>query len=292
MTLTALAFCLVLTLAQAQTPIDNIITAKSLPNGWQQTGESKIYDKDNVFDLIDGEAELYFPYGFQRVAAVNYMRGDDPDSETAAEIYEMGSLLDAFGIYSNYRDTKSKLIDIGAEGYGGRGQAVFYQDKYFIKVRAQKMNAKPEDVDSLAKQISAVLPENEQTPAELALIDIPEVVPQTVRYIGQSVLGYEFFPRGLLAQVKAGEKTARVFVVMPKEGETAETMLASYEKYLFENGAAPQKTGPDKLAVTDPLHRGTIVKTAAANLVGATEFDTPGLAEPFVKALEQKSEKL
>jgi hypothetical protein len=289
--LMTLLVCLAISVAQAQTALDKIVATKALQNGWQQSGEPKTYDKDNVFDLIDGEAELYFPYGFQRVAAINYARGGDANSEMAAEIYEMGSVLDAFGVYSNYRDTKSKLLDIGTEGYGGSGQIMFYQDKYFVKLRAQKMNAKPEDVSACAKEISAALPRNKKQPVELALIEIPEIIPQTVRYIAQSVLGYEFFSRGLLAQVKSGEKPARVFVVMPKEGETAETILAAYEKYLVENGATPQKAEPKTMAVMDPLHKGTVVKIAGKNIVGATEFDNPELAAPFIKELEQKSAK-
>ena len=67
------------------------------------TGKPVYYDRDTLSDRIDGEAELYFPYGFDRMAAARYVSEKSPGTGVDVEIYRMGSLLDAFGIYANYR---------------------------------------------------------------------------------------------------------------------------------------------------------------------------------------------
>lgn len=261
------------------------LLAKADLDGWQQAGKPETYNPDDVFKLIDGEAELYFPYGFKRVAAVNYQK-PGLDVPFAVEAYEMGSTLDAFGIYSNYRDTDSKLIGVGTEGYLGRGQAVFYQDTCFVKVRAQKSDVKPEDVESLAKAISAALPQNKAKPEELKALAIPQVVPQSEQYIGQSLLGHKFLTRGLVAQVKVDDKTARVFVAMPARNGK-ENLLEGYAAYLEKNGAKMTRIDDNTSAFVDPLQKGTIIRKKGDCLLGVTGLAAPEAGLPLLEALEK-----
>ena len=39
--------------------------------------------------------------------------------EASVEVYEMGSLLDAYGIYSSMREADSKPVNVGTEGFAG-----------------------------------------------------------------------------------------------------------------------------------------------------------------------------
>jgi len=45
--------------------------------GWERSGEAEVYVPDNLFDYMDGQAELFFVYRFERLAVQEYQRGDE-----------------------------------------------------------------------------------------------------------------------------------------------------------------------------------------------------------------------
>jgi hypothetical protein len=73
-------------------------------------GKVKQYTAEDLYVYINGEAELYMPYGFEILGSAFYGKGGDTRSGIVADVYRMGSLLDAFGIYSNYRDTGAEPV--------------------------------------------------------------------------------------------------------------------------------------------------------------------------------------
>ena len=51
-------------LESAKRPIEERLPSPGFAEGWQSDGV-RLYDEKTVFEYINGEAELYFPYGFQ-----------------------------------------------------------------------------------------------------------------------------------------------------------------------------------------------------------------------------------
>ena len=100
----------------ADTALDAVLPAPACAEGWTLQEKVTFYDKETLFDRIDGEAELYFPYGFTRLAYARYSNRQDDRTVIEADVYEMGSLLDAFGIYATYRRKDEADIAIGVEG--------------------------------------------------------------------------------------------------------------------------------------------------------------------------------
>jgi len=307
--------------AESGAPLEQKLQEMPLPEGWKiEAGVTK-YDKENVFELIDGEAELYFPYGFQRVLAADYLSGggrnpaglrtDSPKIRIAVELYEMGSLLDAFGIYSNYRDPDTHFVELGAEGFEERTQAMFYQDRYFAKL---KLSAKPEGNDgtlmAFAQAVAALLPANTVRPAELKLLGIPRVIPHSEQYIGQSLLGYAFFARGMMAQIPLSDKPAapdtaseqaRLFVVLganPKPpaadaSQAAAETVSKYVEYLDSAGAQHEWKETDFgkiLLAHDPLHKGIAIQQVKGYVIGAARLADPAQGIELLRQLHQQAQ--
>ena len=158
---------------------------------------------------INGEAELFLPYGFEALASAFYTRGQ-PASGIVADIYKMGLSIDAFGIYSNYRDSGAEKIEFGIDGFVEDSQLMFYKDRYFVRLSVSGTVAGARGILIMfAKEIGRRLPGTPAPPGEIALIDIPGVNPDTVRYLARSVLGYAFLPkrfdRGYSNQWRRGE---------------------------------------------------------------------------------------
>lgn len=258
-----------------------LLPAAGFAEGWVLDSEIREYDRRNIYDHINGEAEAFYPYGFDRAVTAAYQYGEDVSRSVAADIYRMGSTLDAFGIYSNYRYPEATQLKIGAEGFVDEYQLMFYADRYFIRMSAY---GEPEqnqlDLQECARVIAKALPADAQPPAELDFLALEEVEKQTLRYVAQSLLGHEFLSRGLIGTVDDGEQFYRVFVVLEESEEAARQALERYKEYLSDAGAAiePVETGSGSaLSFQDPLHRGVILRQAGRYLWGAAGLrDTSG----------------
>jgi hypothetical protein len=283
-----LAACAV-TYGQEDALLKNL-TQLHLPKGWKCTGDAKTYDRSNLYELIDGEAEVYFPYGFKRAIAVSYASTAHPQDRVAAEIYEMGSDLDAFGVYSNYRDATSKLVGLGTEGFASDTQAMFYKDHFFVKVRTRGTSSQNRAaLMPCAQAISRALPKNTSRPEELDLLDIPALVPQTQQYFAQSVLGYDFFSTGLTADATLSGLPVRIFVIIEVASKTAHQALGRYEAFLVSANAHPrwQELPNGKvLVVEDPLYKGVLAKQIGNMIIGVAKLPDPDQGLPVLGQLQ------
>jgi hypothetical protein len=269
------------------------LAAVQVPEGWKCAGDIATYDRSNLFELIDGEAELYFPYGFKRAIAVNYASTAHPQDGIAAEIYEVGSTLDAFGVYSNYRDMKSRLVPLGVEGFVSRSQAMFYQAQFFVKVRARGTSKENQAaVLPCAQAISGVLPKNSRPPDELEMLDFKYVIPKTQQYFPQSVLGYDCFTNGLVADSLAyGKFPVKIFIIIEITSKTAREALQCYETFLKTSKAAyfwKELSFGKVLVANDPLHKQVIVKQFRNMLLGVAKSPDPKKAFPLLESLQSQ----
>ena len=191
-------------LSAASMPAEALLPASCAP-GWVMDGKAATYTPETLYKYIDGEAELYLPYGFEKAATVMYVRPDGKGYGIVANIFRMGSLLDAFGIYASYRDPTAEQIKRGAEGFIDESQLMFYQDRYFVRIEAS--GALPGEnglLRSCAEAISRSLPAGPEKPPELEFLKVAGAIPLTDRYYPTGLLGHSFFGRGMTAEVMLG----------------------------------------------------------------------------------------
>ncbi len=273
--------------------VRNFLPTPGFTDGWLVDGKIVAYTEKDLYKHINGEAELYYPYGFKALATVLYTKAQGASGGIGADIYEMGSLLDAFGIYSRYRDPDADRIDVGAEGFVNESQLLFYKDRYFVRLSALG-DADPDRslFLSCAKAIAARIPGASTPPAALGMLNVPGLVPGTETYIALNVLGYAFFRKGLTADAKIDDGTkARIFVLAGESSVSAEQTIEEYKIYLEKAGAQVRvregKTGPT-LAACDPLYKGVAVRRVDNYVIGVGKLTDPLKAAPLLDALENR----
>lgn len=94
---------LILTLSQclmrAATPgveIDSLFPQPDESGQWVQTDPIRVFTGAELFALIDGGADIYYEYGFTRVATTRY--ASESGGTVAIELYEMQDPVSAYGI--------------------------------------------------------------------------------------------------------------------------------------------------------------------------------------------------
>ena len=215
----------------------SILPAGGCAAGWDMDDKPALFTEETLFDHINGEAELYFPYGFDALATARYVRKTTSGSEIVADVYRMGSLLDAFGIWSNYRKADAPGCAVGGDCFLSSSQMLFYQDRYFVRLQATGTPAPGQDVFlACGRAISANLPPGKDRPGELEIFSVHGVVPKTERYLPQSVLGYPFLRRGMTAEANLNGERAQVFVVFEDSAAAARKAFDQYLASLKEAG--------------------------------------------------------
>ncbi len=115
----------------AQESIYDILPDSACP-GSEVYGEPVLYAGDDLFNLINGGAELYHEFGFIEVLAVEIVQpGADP---IKVEIYDMGSPEAAWGIYTMTATSNAKPFHAGVEGRSGAGFSQFIKGNYMVYI--------------------------------------------------------------------------------------------------------------------------------------------------------------
>ena len=273
----------------ADLSIKDVLPGKSFAKDWVIEEKAKLYDKDTLFDHIDGEAELYFPYGFDALATASYVNKQNPDLSIVADVYRMASVLDAFGIYSNYRKANNLWVTIGAEGFVSSSQLMFYQDRYFVRLQISGATSLPKDTFlACARAISGNLPAGSGPPKELEVMKIPALVPKSERYLAQSLLGYVFFRRGIIADAAAQDEKMQIIVIHEDTPAAARKTFDQYYSYLKTEVQGIQVTdNPTRRQViaVDPLYGGVLVEQSGRYIIGAVRVKNTSVAKQLIEQL-------
>jgi hypothetical protein len=206
--------------------------------GWKKAGPPAVYDRTNLFDYIDGGAELYLSYNFQNLLAVRY-KGED-EEEIVLDIFDMGDSFNAFGVFSHGREKEDGLVGQGSE-YGG-GLLTFWKDKYYVSIMAYPETEKKREITlELGRKLAAAIPTEGTMPPVLALLPQEDLVRDSVRYFHHYVwLNSHFFisnenllqvddeTQAVLAQYRKGGKTFHVLVALYPDAERAKKAGESF----------------------------------------------------------------
>ncbi|MBI2301022.1 MAG: hypothetical protein HYU66_19090 [Armatimonadetes bacterium] len=112
--------------------------------GWTRTRAVETYDPKTVFDYMDGHAEIFLTYRFQRIWVGFYRRGEQ---HATVEVYDMGEPAEAFGIWSN--DLEGDPVEGMQEARYLGGILRGWQGRYFGQVQGE---AETPEVAALCRQ--------------------------------------------------------------------------------------------------------------------------------------------
>ncbi|RJP23046.1 MAG: hypothetical protein C4527_20900 [Candidatus Omnitrophota bacterium] len=191
------------------------------------------YVTDNLHDYINGAADIFFQYDFENLIAVEYKQGE---VELTLDIYNMGTLLNAFGIYSAERSPSYTFTPIGVQGSISEYGLNFLQGSYYVKLSAF---GPEETVKSLlprfAEAVSARIGRIDSFPTELQLFLDNRKIANSEKFVRKNPLGYEFLGPTFLASYQLGE-TESLLAITPSQDENETQRKLEALKTSFQKG--------------------------------------------------------
>jgi hypothetical protein len=99
--------------------------------GWAEAGRLRTFTGQDLFNQIDGGAEIFLELGFVKLRLRSYARGK---SELTLNAYEMESAASALGVYLMKMGRETPLPGIAARNSGEESQAAIVKGRYFVQV--------------------------------------------------------------------------------------------------------------------------------------------------------------
>ncbi len=220
--------------------------------GWRLApppGDS-VYTPDNLWDIIDGAADLFLSYGFVDLRIGEYT--DSAGTDVRVELYRHSSRQNAFGIYSQERNPGYHFIEIGTQGYVEGKVLNFLCGTYYVKMSTHR-NGKT-GIDAMVmigRRVAEHLQQAPGWPADLAVLPAEKRVSNTESYIAENFLGYAVFHSAFTARYEAG---CTLFLM---DFESPSRARAAADAYLKAVGLLPGLPEGEITDVLDP-HNGSL----------------------------------
>jgi hypothetical protein len=99
--------------------------------GWAKAGPLRTLTGQDLFNQIDGGAELFLEFGFARLRLQAYARDK---AELTLNAYEMESAASALGIHLMKMGRETPFPEIAARNSGEEAQMAIVKGRYFIQI--------------------------------------------------------------------------------------------------------------------------------------------------------------
>jgi hypothetical protein len=206
---------------QLPSPEEAIPAVDAIP-GWKRATEIEIYDQETLYNFMNGAADLYFTYGFQRLAVGQYTHtGGD---SLQVEIYRLATDADGYGLfkYNSYGEP----IDLGVDGEIASGhQLAFWQKRSFVQIIAHG-TVDDANLHAFGESVAAALPPGGERPVLVNALPKQDMQPGSVRFFREKIaldnfywlgmddpLGLNADTEGVLAHYRIGESEADLILI-------------------------------------------------------------------------------
>ncbi len=208
--------------------------------GFGASGPDHTYDRETIFEYIDGAGEVYLQYDFRDVLVRDFARDGRPG--VTVQVFDMGRPDEAFGIFSLEREDDDAGIGQGSE-YGG-GLLRFWKGRYFACVSAERETPETRDaILALGKAIAGAIPEAGAPPAILEGLPREGLVASRVRFFHGAFGLASRYPAAdgkllelsrdtdaVLATYRRGESSPRLLLIRYPEASRAAAALEAFSR--------------------------------------------------------------
>lgn len=279
------------------------LVPRETPDGWVPRGTPQVFTKKTLFEHIDGQADLFLQYGFERSIFTVFQKRSTSEQRIDLDIYDMGDAVQAFGIFSRFR-RGDRSAGIGLDSYLADRYALFYKGKYFIVIQAAESS--PSTLKQLAKIIESRITDSSLPPKEIGYFPKRGLKPGSIEYYPQGLMGRQFLKRGFKATYLAPGKTeakpeagaerldSNLFIASFENPKEAEGALKNFKEVLSKRGSARLEIGTqsgfETMEGEDAYQGKLIIVRKGSYLAGAAGFaeekDAESLLDELIKKIE------
>lgn len=233
-------------------------------NGWAPLHEDRIYQQDDLYDYIDGGAELFLSYGFEKVYNRIYVRENQPD--IFVDIFFMNSSKDAFGVFSHSRETIENVWGAGSQYT--EGAILFWKSNIYVSIltNPETPQAK-ETIFKIAQIISDSITGKSNLPEVLNKLPREDLIEENIRYFRHHIWLNSFYyvshenllnisqdTEAVLAKYNFKDDHPILVIIDYPDSDAAHT---AYKKFM--NAFIPESKNGEPYIIEDGTYTGSLL---------------------------------
>lgn len=268
-----------------------------LPPELKVFGPLECFTPDNLYDKIDGKAELYLSAGFVRLSCQRFALKSAPDQWLEWFVYDMGTLPQAFSVFTVQRRPEHQPLELTQYAYRTQNALYFVSGSNYVEAVASSPDESlMQAMIDLARNFVARSGSAESSLGRLNLLPKENLMPGSYMLQTANAFGFDQFTNVYTAQYKIGDSEVLAFVTTCADGKAAADLRDAYRAFLLENGGKEFSTTGNAAADKPIEIMNTIEMVFSTGNYVAGIHSAPKM-EPAVKLaaelrrrLEQKSE--
>jgi hypothetical protein len=264
---------------QAVTKIEDTLPGAHELSGWQVQGSPYTYQPDNLYQYIDGAADQFIAYGFKKLYGAEYNCKTDKQESLVIDVYDMGSQLSAFGMFTSKKDPASASPGIGAESFGNDQYVAFYKDRFYVEIQPRISSENNRLIpQKAARLVAQKISGTSMRPTLLKVFPEADKIAGSENYIVRGILGHAFLPQGVMSEYHSNGEVVKAFIAPFPSPSGAQTAFEQYKQFLSALGKpVDQKNvvGERSFCAPEPYHKNIIVAQQGCFVAGMTELSSP-----------------
>ena len=219
---------------------------------WEIKQEDQKYDKENLYEYIDGGAELFLSYGFQDVLNRTYIKPDQPD--IVVDIFDMGKSYNAYGVFSYSKENEDSTFGQGSQYVPGL--LLFWKYRFYISILfSPETEESKHTAFQIARHIESSISSEGPIPQIINLLPEESMLKSSIRYFrhyiwmntyqfiaNDNILNINDSTDAVMAKYEYGDDKLLLLLIQyqnKSECEAAKaTFIDGYLKELSENAIA------------------------------------------------------
>ncbi len=179
---------------------------------------------------------------------------DSAENEIAVDIFDMGTSLDAFGVFAHTRETIE--TDFGQGSEYAAGLLTFWKDRYYVSILAYpETPANKEIVFKLGRTIAGAIKDEGPLPPIIALLPEENLLPETVHYFHHYIWLNSFYFVSNENVLNIANDTPAALAKYRKAGSTYFLLLVRYPDTARAEAAAGLFTQKVLGSAADGMHQ-------------------------------------
>jgi hypothetical protein len=221
------------------------------PEGWARKSMVERYTPTNLYDKINGRSELYMAYGVIGMSFLTFTDTTEPRRFIDIFLYDMGSNLGAFGIYSVERWEGGEPLDIGNQAYRTDRDLFFRKGHYYATILAADDDERTIAAQhAIAEKLAGELEGEDESLWGFEVLPEKDRVEASMQYFAEDALSLDFMKNTFTALYEVNGEKVQVFVAKYDSPADAATAAEEYATYLNKYASNVETTDADGAKAT------------------------------------------